>query len=174
MHYCGKRRERAACSRGTPAWSERLIANILTEQYRARTALKSAGRFSPDTRNRRLRWQRSRVAEYGQAAAIAVGDVDQIRVPVWIRLARVTTLLPRHIDAEIGRDVIAHLTRPERIRNIDGTQPLIVPCLVEQVAGFDPVIEFDHVSRFLRSLRTNELLFLEIVLIVNAADMIGR
>src|SRR5262249_39287175 len=98
----------------------------------------------------------------------------QIGVPVRIRLARVTALLSRYIDAEIGRDVIAHLTRPEWIGNVDGTQSLIVPCLVEQVAGFDPVIEFDHVSRLLRSLRTNEPLFLEIVLIVDAGDMIGR
>src|SRR5262249_6669425 len=117
---------------------------------------------------------RSRMAEHGQPGTIAVGDVDQIRVPVGIRLARVTTLLAPHIDAEIGRDVIAHLARPEWIRNVDGTQSLIVPCLVEQVAGFDTVIEFDHVGRFLRSLWTNEPPFLEIVLIVNAADMIGR
>src|SRR5262249_49879905 len=130
--------------------------------------------FSPDAGNRRPRRQRSRVAEHGQAAAVAVGDVDQVGVPVRIRLAGVTTLLARHIDAEVGRDVIAHLARPEWIRNADGTQSLIIPCLVEQVAGFDPMIEFDHVSRFLRSLRTNEPLFLEIVLIVDAADMIGR
>jgi hypothetical protein len=51
---------------------------------------------------------------------------------------------------------------------------LVVPGLIEQVATFDAMIELGHVSRFLRSLRANELLLVEVVLIVNAGDMVGR
>src|SRR5512133_1353141 len=52
--------------------------------------------------NRRLRRQRSSIAEHGQATAIAISYIDQVRIPSRIRLARMAALLTWHVDAEVG------------------------------------------------------------------------
>jgi len=58
------------------------------------------------------------------------------------------TLLAGYLDAEVRRDVIAHLARPKGIRDIDGPEPLVVPSLIKQVAPFDAMVELGWKPKF--------------------------